>query len=265
MNLSYFMVPTERSSYFHCVKPMNSLLAAAYNFSVNTFDRFIFLSENAIPVKPFQVILERFTLFIPHGPTDSDFCITPTAQWILLKDNKYFVKHHQWITLNRNDASTIVHAMQSGNDGVDRSGRPIPGTLAHSDEEFWHFLFLFSRFRNISSHRNLRYPSLVEQGNCTTYVYWPDYNKDSVFTKEIGHLHPSEVNGQHIIKPQITILENLRTSKSFFFARKFVDNKDNTFLPERMKHGFKGFKDALKSNLTQLSDAINEKQIYKKL
>ena len=77
--LRFVLVPTVNSAYYHLVEPMNQLLKIALNCSVDQMDRFIFLSENTIPIKPFHMLAKHYLTTI-----DSEFCITPTNQWLLL-------------------------------------------------------------------------------------------------------------------------------------------------------------------------------------
>ena len=262
--LRFVLVPTAASEYGRSVGPMNQLLRYALNNSFQTSDRFIFLSENSIPVKPFQML--RHFYFDSKVIRSSEFCITPTNQWLLLNGTEYSVKHHQWITLNKGDATSIINAINANLSFYDVLGKRIPSPLGHSDEEFWHHLFLFSRFDTInqSSHSiNLTFPHNLEQGRCTMYVHWPNYHPNSVFRSEIINLKATDVEGQHIIRAPLTLLSQLRKSSSFFFVRKFVDNGTETFLPQRMKkRSFQGFYDASFRGLVSLREGLNILKIY---
>ena len=111
----YSIVPTVQSTY--CIKtvpPMNQLLKYALNTSISEFDRFIFLSEQTIPVKSFRKFQDMYLSCDASGilssfavtiPPPSDFCIIPTDQWFLYSQlntmRSMVVKHHQWVNLNR--------------------------------------------------------------------------------------------------------------------------------------------------------------------
>ena len=259
----FVLVPTVRSEYFHLIEPMNQLLRHALNVSYHNFDRFIFLSENTIPIKPFHVLVHHFVT----AASESDFCITPTDQWLLLNRTEYSIKHHQWITLNRHNATSIVAATASTKlPFADVLGKIIPSPLGHAEEEFWHHLFLYSRFdatKQSSYFKLLSFPYNLEQGSCITYVHWPDYDPMSVFRKEVSVAKSIEVDGQHIIRAPLSLLSHLKNSSSFFFVRKFVDNGTDTYLPPRMrKRIFQGFHDASYRGLLSLRDAATFLKIF---
>ena len=264
--LRFVLVPTVNSAYYHLVEPMNQLLKIALNMSVDQ-DHFIFLSENTIPIKPFNLLVNHYL-----KTTNSEFCITPTNQWLLLnrssntEGEQYAVKHHQWITLNRHDASTIVTATSSTNNiSLDVSGRMIPSPLGHAEEEFWFHLFLYSRFVVNNQSNVLRFPYPLEQGSCITYVYWPNYHPMSLFRKDVDMLRAMDVEGQHIIRAPLTFLAQLKDSHSFFFVRKLIDNGSSSFLPPRMKkRSFQGFYNGTSSQgiLLSLREAIAQLRVY---
>jgi hypothetical protein len=272
-NFNFTIVPTVKSEYGRSVGPMNQLLKSAFNYSISEFDRFIFLSENSIPVKSFNLVLNHFTsTMLNTRPQASDFCIAPTNQWLQLEGDQFFVKHHQWITLNRENTSSIISGIQSNNAEFDVNGISIPSKVGHSDEEFWHHLFLFSRFckasnKSLSNLMNLKFPHKFEQGNCPTYVYWDDYSDNSVFKVDVKSLHMQDVVGQHIVSPHLSFLLELRRSKSFYFVRKFVDNGNDTFLPQRMFYNkdlnrFKGFRNHSSEGFISLLDAFIHLKIF---
>jgi hypothetical protein len=76
--INYTVVSTVKSEYMRSVGPMNQLLMSAFNHSTSEFDRFIFFSENSIPVKPFTLVLNYFASSTSGQPRPSDFCITPS-------------------------------------------------------------------------------------------------------------------------------------------------------------------------------------------
>jgi hypothetical protein len=245
LSLKFTAVRTVKSEYMRSIGPMNQLLKSALKYSISEFDHFIFLSENSIPVKSFDMVLNHFTISMPNSqPEPSNFCIAPTDQWPILEGNQ-FVKHHQWITLNRENASSIIRGIQSQNATFAIKNLSLASPLFHCDEEFWHHLFLFSVFstksnETSSNFMNLKFPHKQEQGNCPTYVYWSDYYDNSVFKADVQTLNIRDVVGQHIISPPLSFLLDLHRSRSFFFIRKFIDSGNDSFLPQRMKNRFQG-------------------------
>jgi hypothetical protein len=154
----------------------------------------------------------------------------------------------------------------------------MPSQVGHCDEEFWHHLFLFSRFQSGNESlrkfpsksppnsklemKNYTFPSKIEQGNCPTYVYWDDYLEKSPFRSDVQMLHARDMSGQHIIHPHLSFLSDLRQSKSFYFLRKMVDIGNNTFLPQRMKNGFLGFRNESSERFISLLEAITYLRIF---
>jgi len=74
-------VATVPSSYCRdLVTPMVQLLQAAMLESASPRDKFVFLSESTLPVKPFAEVYNTLTY-----DTSSDFCIYPTNHWVELE------------------------------------------------------------------------------------------------------------------------------------------------------------------------------------
>ena len=180
-------------------------------------------------------------------------------------------RHSHWnithgLRYNKANATSIINALNTETSSLDLLGNGIPPRLGHCDEEFWHHLFLFSRFDVNNRHlrfKNLIFPHDLEQGLCTMYVHWPNYHPKSVFRSEIISLKTTEVEGQHIIRAPLKLLSQLRKSSSFFFIRKLVDNGTETFLPQCMKkRSFQGFYDASYRGLLSLRDGLSILNIY---
>lgn len=88
------------------VTPMVQLLRAAMVESTSARDKFVFLSESMLPVKPFSIVHE--TLMQDEY---SDFCIRAADGWGQLKFGQrhyHLVKHSQWVVLNRAHAQAMV-------------------------------------------------------------------------------------------------------------------------------------------------------------
>merc|ERR1712232_104542 len=70
-------------------------------------EKFIVLSGETLPVKPFSVVHSVLTSY-----AESDFCITPAEEWryaFLDGAKAFLVKHSQWVIFNREHASRLVH------------------------------------------------------------------------------------------------------------------------------------------------------------
>lgn len=86
------------------VHMLKSALAAG---SSGGIEKFVFISDSTLPVKPFQEIHRQLT-----SNSDSDFCVFPANQWATATIDGHFVsmvKHHQWVTLSRPHAMKIVN------------------------------------------------------------------------------------------------------------------------------------------------------------
>lgn len=98
-------IPTVSSEYCtDLANPMLALLRAIAPLgSQHPRDKFVLVSENAIPIKPFGEIRERLT-----ADEGSDFCIAPADQWLYTYRGRRVVKHHQWTTLSRRHAAILM-------------------------------------------------------------------------------------------------------------------------------------------------------------
>jgi hypothetical protein len=119
-------VATVPSSYCRdLVTPMVQLLQAAMTESASPRDKFVFLSESTLPVKPFAEIYNALTV-----DTNSDFCVYPTDHWVELElaQNLHalIVKHSQWVVLNQAHAQAMVYAWPSVSAGLNGQSWSIP-------------------------------------------------------------------------------------------------------------------------------------------
>jgi len=94
------------------VSPMVQLLQAAVTSSaVNSGDKFVFISDGELPLKPFDEIYTELV-----GRAGSDFCINPQRFWSKLpasppgagSNPTFVVKHSQWVVLSREHADLLV-------------------------------------------------------------------------------------------------------------------------------------------------------------
>lgn len=91
------------------VSPMVQLLRAATEESTSGGDKFVFLSESTLPVKPFSDVYSTLT-----KDSKSDFCISTNDHWGHLassgdeSEKPVLVKHSQWVVLSREHANLVV-------------------------------------------------------------------------------------------------------------------------------------------------------------
>lgn len=88
-------------------------------------DKFIFVSESTLPVKPFPYVYAALT-----RNSVSDFCVVPSHRWPR-GDSFYIVKHSQWVVISREHAEVVVNNW--------------PQIRSHSSTEFWTVPFLNSQ------------------------------------------------------------------------------------------------------------------------
>jgi len=174
------------------VKGMNALLKVALQLAMTgtSVDKFIFVSDSTLPVKPFRYVYDQLT-----ADSSSDFCVFPRNEWAEVRETflnspmhssttHVAVKHHQWIVLSR------AHALVSVKRELERQnlmtdfqlnmGFGNTGCL----DEFWHFLVIFSSLNLTSAggpmaiHLSgfngspLGTADREPQGRCDTFVHW---------------------------------------------------------------------------------------------
>lgn len=182
-------VPTVHSEWCEdLVSPMDALLEAALALSGGgPEDKFVFVSDTAVPVKDFDTVWQR--LVMDDDPGESNFCVYPDSEvdsvpmgptvWPLVKISDGSVKkavyHHQWMVLCRDHAADIV--ARQGQDGwyqdayYDLQPQDTKGCL----DEFAYFKRLFG-FVNRTGTQHVEglvgstiQPELFEpQGRCDT-------------------------------------------------------------------------------------------------
>lgn len=100
------VVDTVPTSYCHdLVSAQVQLLNAALLQSESPRDKFIFLSESTIPVKPFSSI---YATLAAEAEDSSDFCVNPAKQWKEVLPRTFVVKHSQWVVLSRAHAKSMA-------------------------------------------------------------------------------------------------------------------------------------------------------------
>merc|ERR1719359_2021137 len=69
-------------------------------------EKFVFISDSTLPVKPFSYIHNQLC-----SNDESDFCLFPADQWGSAKVDGHdvlMVKHHQWVVLSRAHAEVML-------------------------------------------------------------------------------------------------------------------------------------------------------------
>jgi len=100
------VIPTVSSEYCtDLASPMLALLRAIVPLGPgHPHDKFVLVSENAVPIKPFWEVRQRLT-----ADDGSDFCIAPADQWLYTYRGRRIVKFHQWTVLSRRHATILMH------------------------------------------------------------------------------------------------------------------------------------------------------------
>lgn len=232
----YCLVPSVWSDYCRVTNPMNELLFRSLNDSFHQNDHFIFLSSDTIPIKSFSYIYNELIMPPSAPPHDSNFCITPTLQWIDHGDNKYTVKHHHWISLNRVDVIKSVGQYKAQDPDYTKVFAPYTIKPSICFEEHWHYtaangVFDSSSPNSNSNNKKLIYPYTYEQGRCITYVFWPDAPRESIFRQGIVDLEfRHHQNAQTLLSAPLQLIIDLHESPTFLFMRKIRSESVSGFV-----------------------------------
>lgn len=217
------IVPT-----YYChnlVDGMVSLLKGAIADGGTKYDKFIFVSDSTLPVKPFQEIFD-----VMGQNDESDVCIFPTDHWGEAAFNNkraVLVKHHQWVVLNYEHAKVMVKTWGS----VDSQGQwsvPIrtptySEPLIYNAEKFsrapianwcadeWAFFATIFGAIPEDGSASIKIPGYKDrnggntlllngpdtskmQGVCRTFAFWSEVDPDMAkLAKEIAKGHPHNV------------------------------------------------------------------------
>jgi hypothetical protein len=124
--LGITQVATVPSAYCRdLVSPMVQLLQSAVLESASPRDKFVFLSETTLPVKPFADVYNTLS-----WDMSSDFCVYPTDHWVDLELAQnlraLIVKHSQWVVLNQAHAHTMVQQWAGVSAGLQGHAWSIP-------------------------------------------------------------------------------------------------------------------------------------------
>lgn len=237
---------------FDLVSGMNALLVAALDLRTvgHPNDKFIFISDSTLPVKPFSTIRAQMT-----ADAASDFCIFPRNEWAEVSENfisditrdpvmLVAVKHHQWIVLSRQHAKLSVQKSNEDRDMMKKfqvnMGFKNTGCL----DEFWHFSVLYHAIE-LSGHpaiihlkgfngEPLKTSNHEIQGRCDTFVHWDPRasgtaNNITQLSRELTNdpgtdlMPPSGSSPGSIKRLSRSALSALRSS-AFLFVRKVDDS-----------------------------------------
>lgn len=93
------------------VSPMNALLTAALGVGRgNRHDKFVFVSDTTVPVKPFSYVQHKL---IVQDAEQSSFCVQEWPKWAWFKTKRVLAKHSQWLVLSRAHAEKAVRAQDT--------------------------------------------------------------------------------------------------------------------------------------------------------
>jgi hypothetical protein len=226
--------------------------------SVNSADKFVFVSESTLPAKPFWEIYSTLTT-----RAGSDFCVFPFGDWAYVpgsggSGSEMNAKYHQWIVLERAHAEKAWDLWANGADhnfmlrfrtyteaytrseSLDEDARYL-GCL----DEFWYMDALFGTIKNVkanggdAAHDYARFTGAPLraskaagwQGQCDTLALWIRFleTDGGPFKRFYDSLDNESIPQGGSYKPASwdTIsphgIRAIRSSE-FLFARKFSDN-----------------------------------------
>lgn len=257
------IVPVPTVASYYCtdlVSPMNQLLSYALSTDLgptNPRDKFAFVSDSALPAKPFSEIYQ-----VLGQREGSDFCVFPPGEWADLASDdglEMSVKVHQWITLTRKHATRAVDLWQKGimrnfmsyfkmnslawNNMLDNNFADNRnwGCL----DEFWYVTALYGTLKKVHTigDQSIALPEFTGsplridkaagwQGKCDTFVIWAKYMHSLGHNEQeklILSLDPVSVpHGGNWARPgwwdtiSTQGIQAIRKS-DFLFVRKFID------------------------------------------
>jgi hypothetical protein len=191
----YEIIPSVETKYCtDLVSGMNALLQAGSNYagaSGRADDKFIFISDSTLPVKPFSAVQNRLS----GTGTNSNFCVFPRNEWAeiqepasigLVPSVRAAVKHHQWMIVSRTHAAQVLKRSHEYRDLMVQfhMNQGIGGTLKNTGclDEFWHFAIIFGTIAHATNPQMIQMAGLTGrplsttdyeiQGQCDTFVQW---------------------------------------------------------------------------------------------
>mmetsp|Transcript_58513 Transcript_58513/g.171171 ORF Transcript_58513/g.171171 Transcript_58513/m.171171 type:complete len:475 (-) Transcript_58513:251-1675(-) len=185
------IIPSVETQYcFNLVNGMNALLKAAL-IRAGTgapHDKFVFVSDSTLPVKPFSYMQSRLT-----ADAASDFCVFPRNEWAEVSETylnapqhtavtRVAVKHHQWIILSREHAMLSVQHEGQHQDLMTEFQLNLGFRNTGCLDEFWHFLIIYKSLKLSGHPMNIHLQGFNGgplstsnyeiQGRCSTFVHW---------------------------------------------------------------------------------------------
>ncbi|KNC76988.1 hypothetical protein SARC_10537 [Sphaeroforma arctica JP610] len=249
---SYHEVSMTSSSWCALMGLQYAMLQASLRDPTN--QQFVFLSHNAVPLKPFSYMYEDLVL---NSKDKSKFCFTSITGLISSdcrfqddhrRDRPDTLKHHQWIILSREHAEIVLYEngrsalkkydqMRDVVDGVFQdpkmcSDETVPSMALIQKAEDQGLITNTSDYRDVFSGLE---KMGVEQ-RCTTFAYWGGCLVNTTFDlgaefeenkENLGAAHPMSLRGA----PEYFV-RDLVAHPSLLFARKFnADAFVNITLP----------------------------------
>mmetsp|Transcript_56703 Transcript_56703/g.90168 ORF Transcript_56703/g.90168 Transcript_56703/m.90168 type:complete len:465 (-) Transcript_56703:78-1472(-) len=185
----YEMITAVETKYCaDLVSGMNALLQAGVSSVLpgRPDDKFVFISDSTLPVKPFSVVQSRLQATGPN----SHFCVFPRNEWAEIQEAGFVpsvraaVKHHQWLILSRTHAMQVLERSHEHRDLMTQFRINTMGFEKNTGclDEFWHFAILFGTISHATSAQLIRMAGLSGpplsttdyqiQGQCDTFVQW---------------------------------------------------------------------------------------------
>lgn len=246
-----------------------SLGAQDERLELGTTEKFAFVGDTTLPIKPFTAVHEA----LMAEPEQSDLCVHPSKRWRSANVNgttSFLVKHSQWAVFSKRHAEEFVHRWVPVDHGnwqvpIVAGARPEDGLLHWKFRGDWQsgvctdewalFATLFGSFAPDPSGSAafpgfgaLRGNSTEAQGRCRTFVL-PDRSRNwlGALAEPIlgaADADPSQARtrgyegeaarGTHpmsFLSVGNITLSSLRASP-FLFARKFPPESDAPFFDE---------------------------------
>lgn len=184
-------VQTVPTTYCHdLVSAMVQLLRYALPESTSPCDKFLFISDSTLPMKPFSGIYN-----VLSKDRSSDFCLFNPDKWPTIKHRHRIVKHDQWVVLNREHATIVSQNWPQIRKRWSHKRWQIPvlghdGDVVATDEmddatlctdEWALFASIYGALTSLhelddpTRHpRGLDYFISGKQGACRTFAFWDD-------------------------------------------------------------------------------------------
>jgi hypothetical protein len=200
-------VQTVPSSYCSdLVTPMVQLLKAGLAESASASDKFVFLSQSTLPVKPFHFVYSTLT-----STPDSDLCVSPTPGWLRMHfgagsaKTALLVKHSQWVVLNRGMSTTMAQQWKNVGsrpgvwsvpvlsvNGEPRKTAEMHGKVNLCTDEWAFFATIYGTIID-NGHATVPLQgfggdlwihggnsAVAKQGACHTFTYWRSYHAEDL-------------------------------------------------------------------------------------